>query len=338
MSSSFKLIIGLCCVLGLTISACTKESSEASQPQAKQETSRTEVTQSDQTDQSDREGNGSAADAYGQVIQEIRSLQRTTRDQMRLVAQVEKMFKDFIAEYPGSEEADDARLNLGQIYSQINRADDAIDILYELIDGGTANNEKLGMAHFILADAYKNSDQFDKAKREYEIVVKQYSFLERQIIEMAKANLEDIDTLKRLAIGSKPIPFEVKTTDGDVVSLEKLKGKVVLLDFWATWCGPCRVEMPNVVRLYKKNQKKGFEIVGISLDRSRSAMDQYVKANDMDWPQFFDGKYWQNEIAMMYRVRSIPATYLIDKQGVIRYRALRGKELEAAVDKLLEES
>ncbi len=335
MSSSLKWVIGLCCVLGLTSGACTKESSEASQPQSKQETNRIEVAQSGQSDQ---KGHGSAEDAYGHLIEEIRSLQRTTRDQMRLVAQVEKMFKGFIDEYPGSEEADDARLNLGQIYSQLNRADDAIDILYELIDGGTASNEKLGIAHFTLGDAYRNSDQFDKAKREYEIVVKQYSFLGRQVVDMAKANLEDIDTLRQLAIGSKPIPFEVKTTDGDVLSLEKLKGKVVLLDFWATWCGPCRAEMPNVVRLYKKNQKKGFEIVGISLDRSRSALDQYVKANDMEWPQFFDGKYWQNEIAMMYRVRSIPATFLIDKEGVIRYRTLRGRELETAVDKLLKES
>jgi peroxiredoxin len=314
--------------------ACARESSEASETASEQQ-SDAEVAQSD------HEGNdqaGSAAEAYDLVIKEIRSVQKTTRDQRLLVIKVEKLFKDFIAEYPDTEEAADARLNLGQIYSQLNRNEEAIAILYELIDGGTANNEKIGFAHFVLGDAYKNADQFDKAKREYEIVVKQYAYLGRQITEMAQSNLEDLETLKRLAIGSKPIPFEVKTTDGETLSLEKLRGKVVLIDFWATWCGPCRVEMPNVVKLYKKNRKKGFEIVGVSLDRSRSAMDQYVKANEMDWPQFFDGKYWQNEIAMMYRVRSIPATYLIDRQGVIRYRALRGRELEAAVAKLLEES
>ena len=338
MSSSLKLAIGFCCLLALASAACTKEASEASQPQSKQETGRVDVAQADRSGDDGQQVDESPEQAYGLVIQEIRSAQRTIRDQQLLVAKVEKLFKEFIAKYPGTEEAADARLNLGQIYSQLNRADEAIDILYELIDGVTTSNERIGMAHFVLGDAYKNSDQFEKAKREYQIVIEQYSFLGRQIVDMAKSNLEDIDTLKRLAIGSKPIPFEVKTTEGEVLSLEKLKGKVVLLDFWATWCGPCRVEMPHVVKLYKKNRDKGFEIVGISLDRSRSALDQYVEANGMEWPQFFDGKYWQNEIAMMYRVRSIPATFLIDRKGVLRYRALRGRELEEAVGKLLEES
>lgn len=119
---------------------------------------------------------------------------------------------------------------------------------------------------------------------------------------------------------------------------EDFKGKVVLLDFWATWCGPCRIDMPHVVDMYKKHHKNGFEIIGISLDRSREALDRYVKANDMNWPQYFDGKYWQNDIAMKYMVRAIPATFLIDKQGVIRYRSLRGRQLEEAVDKLMKET
>jgi len=345
MGNTIKLLIGLCLAACLSGNACTKESSEASESASgtKQEQSEPVVAQ-----ETGHEGHnhgpdgggeaGGAAEAYASVIQEIKQAQKTIREQRQMVARVEELFKGFIVDYPGTEEAADAQLNLGQMYMQLARNAESIAILYELIDGGTASNEKIGIAHYILADAYKGSDKFDEAKREYQMVIDQYSFLGAQIVGMAKANLEDIDTLKQLSIGSKPIPFEVKGTNGEMLSIDKYKGKVVLLDFWATWCGPCRVDMPHVVDLYKKNHQKGLEIIGISLDKNRSAMDQYVAANEMGWPQFFDGKYWQNEIAMKYKVRSIPATYLIDRQGVIRYRSIRGKQLEQAVAELLKET
>ena len=112
---------------------------------------------------------------------------------------------------------------------------------------------------------------------------------------------------------------------------------MLLIDFWATWCGPCKQEMPNVKRIYSKYNKKGFEIVGISLDRSRSDLDQYIEKYGITWPQFYDGKFWRNDVAVKYNVQSIPATYLVDKKGNIRYKSLRGDQLEAAIKKLLEE-
>jgi thiol-disulfide isomerase/thioredoxin len=130
----------------------------------------------------------------------------------------------------------------------------------------------------------------------------------------------------------------VKDTNGKTLSLAKYKGKVVLLDFWATWCQPCKVEMPNVIRIHKKFNPKGFEIIGISLDSDARALENFVKANGIAWPQYFDGKGWKNDVAGLYRVRSIPATYLIDKKGKIRYQSLRGAELEKAVEQLLSES
>jgi peroxiredoxin len=93
-----------------------------------------------------------------------------------------------------------------------------------------------------------------------------------------------------------------------------------------------------VLRIHEKFNKKGFEIIGISLDSDRAALDRYIKSYNVTWPQYFDGKGWQNGVAEMYKVRSIPATYLIDKQGKIRYRSLRGDELERAVERLLAES
>jgi len=95
--------------------------------------------------------------------------------------------------------------------------------------------------------------------------------------------------------------------------------------------------MPHVKKVYDKYREKGFEIVGISLDRNRSSLDSYIESNSIRWPQYFDGKYWQNDIAQQYGVQSIPATFLIDREGKIRYKSLRGKQLEVAVEKLIGE-
>ena len=95
--------------------------------------------------------------------------------------------------------------------------------------------------------------------------------------------------------------------------------------------------MPNVIKVYDRYKDKGFDIVGISLDRDRAAFDKYIDKYNMDWQQFYDGKFWQNEVATLYGVKSIPATYLIDKKGKIRCKSLRGSQLESAVKELLAE-
>ena len=329
------------CLLG---GACAKESSQAKEAAHAKQTAAngndSEMVSGEPGGEASTEKSTSgSAEAYEKVKNQIREAQRTSHDQDEFLATVERLFVKFVKDYPGTQETADAQLNLGSLYYQTGRTDKAVQILYEVIDGGTASNEQVGYAHFVLAEAYKNSDQFDNAKREYNTVINEFSFLPAQVIQMARSGLGDLDALKKLAVGSKPIPFEVKDTDGHVINfVDGYKGKVVLLDFWATWCGPCRVDMPHVIDVYKKQHKNGFEIVGISLDRSREALDRYVDANNMDWPQYFDGKYWQNEIAMKYMVRQIPTSFLIDKQGVIRYRSLRGSQLEAAVVKLLKET
>jgi thiol-disulfide isomerase/thioredoxin len=139
------------------------------------------------------------------------------------------------------------------------------------------------------------------------------------------------------AAGTDPKPFAVKDLAGKDLSLESYKGKVVLLDFWATWCGPCIAELPNVIAAYKKYNPKGFEIIGISLDKEdKAVLDKFLAAHpDMKWPQFYDGKWWKNEVGQLYGVQSIPATYLIDQNGKIYRTGLRGKALDKAVEKLL---
>jgi len=130
--------------------------------------------------------------------------------------------------------------------------------------------------------------------------------------------------------------FVVKSSTGDELSLEKLRGKVVLLDFWASWCVPCRIDMPEVRKIWKKYSGDRFTIVGINLDSNRPAFDAYIKAESVTWPQYYDGQGWGNAISRKYGVYAIPHTVLIDQEGVIRATGLRGQELDEKIGELLE--
>jgi peroxiredoxin len=261
----------------------------------------------------------------------------TQQKMMDVMQQTVSKLKAFIASYPGSDEAKDAGLQLGMIYSSLAEFDQSIPYLEKYLAGADEADDKTGYAHFYLAEAYKAADRLDDAQKEYKIVIDKYSQLNPNYIAAATAALNDIPGLKRLAVGMESVPFSVKDTEGKPLSIDRFKGKVVLLDFWASWCMPCKVEMPNVIRIHKKFRDRGFEIIGISLDSDRQAFENYVKKNGMEWPQYFDGKGWQNDLADKYKVRAIPATFLLDRNGKIRYRSLRGPELESAIEKLLAE-
>ncbi len=127
--------------------------------------------------------------------------------------------------------------------------------------------------------------------------------------------------------------FQEKDLDGKPLSVSGLKGKVVLIDFWATWCGPCVQELPNVLAAYEKYHGQGFEVIGISLDSDRDKLTSFIKEKKMAWPQYFDGKSWQSKLGTKYGVNSIPATYLLDKEGKIIASGLRGDALDAAIAK-----
>jgi thiol-disulfide isomerase/thioredoxin len=135
------------------------------------------------------------------------------------------------------------------------------------------------------------------------------------------------------------VPFTGPGVDGKDISVSDFKGKVLLVDFWATWCGPCIIEMPDVVRLYKKYKGKGLRILGVSLDHpnSKDRIIRTMKDKDMDWPVIYDGGYWQAEAAVMNNIRSIPMMYLIDRNGKGRYAGLHGAALEDAIKELLDE-
>jgi thiol-disulfide isomerase/thioredoxin len=144
-----------------------------------------------------------------------------------------------------------------------------------------------------------------------------------------------------VAKGDKVIPFEAKTTAGNAVKFpDDYKGKVVLLDFWATWCGPCRAELPHVVDAYKKLHDQGFEVLGVSLDKNgaEQALGKFTEDHHMPWPQIFDGKLGDEELAAKFNIHTIPCPILIDGDTgmvVAKGWGARGSKLTAVVEKLL---
>ena len=123
--------------------------------------------------------------------------------------------------------------------------------------------------------------------------------------------------------------------DGTKVDLAAMKDKVVLVDFWATWCGPCVGELPNVKKAFETYHAKGFEIIAISLDQEKDALEAFIKKENMTWPQAFDGKGWGSDIARKFGINSIPATFLIGKDGKVAATNLRGTALEEKLAELL---
>lgn len=143
----------------------------------------------------------------------------------------------------------------------------------------------------------------------------------------------NVEKMKITAVGQKFTDFTMQTPDGKEIKLSDYvgKGKVVLVDFWASWCGPCRREMPNLVEIYKKYKSQGFEIVGVSLDRDAEAWKKGIEQLHITWPQMSDLKYWDCEGARLYAVSSIPHTVLIDGEGTILARGLHGEELQEKI-------
>ena len=145
------------------------------------------------------------------------------------------------------------------------------------------------------------------------------------------------EKLRYFEMIKQPLDLKFTAIDGREVDLAKLRGKVVLLDFWATWCGPCIAQLPELKKVYAKFHEQGFEIIGIALDAEadKQKLINFTAREKMSWPQYFDGKHWENEIARRFAIDSIPTTLLLDKTGKVAVTDPGGKKLEAEVQRLL---
>jgi thiol-disulfide isomerase/thioredoxin len=153
--------------------------------------------------------------------------------------------------------------------------------------------------------------------------------------EFVKQYHQQVELERKTAIGSPAPDIELTDPQGKVRKLSSLKGKVVLIDFWASWCGPCRKENPNVVAIYNKYKDKGFEVFSVSLDKDRDSWLAAIAKDNLVWPNHVsDLKYWKSAGAAVYGVTAIPYTVLVDKKGIIVAKKLRGEELEIQVKEL----
>ena len=187
------------------------------------------------------------------------------------------------------------------------------------------NNDKAGELMKQLKDGYGDT-KYGKSAAKIVEKIAQRGAAEKNREAMASA----------LTPGNIFPDFAEKDLDGKPLSVGALKGKVVLVDFWATWCGPCRAELPNVIEAYKKYHAQGFEIIGVSLDSDREKLDAFLKKTEgMTWAQYFDGEGWSNKLAVKYGVQGIPFAVLVGADGKIIDKDLRGEMLGAAVAKAL---
>jgi peroxiredoxin len=152
---------------------------------------------------------------------------------------------------------------------------------------------------------------------------------------LAKGFIGQVKRAVGVAVGEVAPDFTLNDPAGNPVQLSSLRGKFVLIDFWASWCGPCRQENPNVVRMYDKFKDKGFSIYGVSLDKEANAWKAAIKKDNLTWLHGSDLKFWNSAVAQTYGVSAIPATYLLDKEGKVIAKNLRGAALEAKLAELL---
>ncbi len=202
----------------------------------------------------------------------------------------------------------------------------AIDSLYknkrEFIKKYVLKNNKTVVSPYLaLTNAYQfNLKELDSITNNFD------KSLEGSIY--VKNLRERIKILQRVSVGHPAVDFTLNDTTGNPVSLSSFKGKYLFIDFWASWCKPCRFKNPNLLALYKKYKNKGFDIIGVSFDTKKDAWEKAIKEDKLSWTQVSDIKGWENLAGRLYGIRKIPQNVLLDKDGIIIAKNLKIKDLE----------
>jgi len=157
----------------------------------------------------------------------------------------------------------------------------------------------------------------------------------QRLIIVTILSVISVNALSQPAIREQAPDFSLPNIKGNLVKLSDYIGEVVLVDFWASWCGPCRKSNPNLLRLYNKYKRKGFEIFGVSIDEDKNALKRAIVADKMSWVQVHESGGWEGPVASSWKVEAIPASYLLDRSGKIAGINLQGVALETKILELL---
>ena len=284
--------------------------------------------------------------------QEIKAISKSLKKQKKqedLEKLVEKS-EEFVEAHPEYKRVDEVYHLLGSALVQLERVEEGImafeEVIKEYPEARYVERCLLG-----LGLAYDKLGNHDAADSAYQKLIDHPKYGSRSQAKLAKKILEQ-DRAERKGelprppgassgmnprewIGKPALDFQVTDLKGEELSLKQYRGQVVLLDFWATWCGPCIAEIPKVKKTYKKYKDQKFQIIGISLDRSTEPLEDYVKKKKLGWLHYWDKSH---KVSTMYKVRGIPSTFLIDGEGIIRKTNLRGHALEHAVAELVQEN
>ena len=269
------------------------------------------------------------------LIRELTSEQNRTMESIRRLS---KIFNDSLQ----SPDFENIKAGLDTVYESIINAQREFTLLFieENLHSQAslmALYQQIGPRHYLL-DPEEDFRYFAMVDSSLNMLYPESDAvqdLHRQVEELRQKREMEILSASRLGIGAEVPEIALPSPEGDTILLSSLRGKIVLLDFWASWCAPCRHENPNLVINHKKYRDKGFEIYQVSLDRSKSAWIKGINDDKLDWVHVSDLKYWNSIVVPVFNIQGIPMNYLIDREGRIMAHNLRGGQLGSKLEEIL---